>query len=54
MELTADHIRGRMLTLPDGVALRSFETREDEGEGGQGDDDDTIGEEILDCMEMCE
>ncbi|KAK4080407.1 hypothetical protein Trihar35433_1512 [Trichoderma harzianum] len=57
MELTADHIHGKMPMLPDGVALRSFENHEDmgEGENSQGDDeDDTIGEEFFDCMEMCE
>ncbi|PTB61247.1 hypothetical protein M431DRAFT_12975 [Trichoderma harzianum CBS 226.95] len=56
MELTADHIRGKMLVLPDGVSLRSFENHEGEGEdeNGQVDYEDTIGEEFFDCMEMCE
>ncbi|KAL6814193.1 hypothetical protein V8C40DRAFT_283227 [Trichoderma camerunense] len=49
MELTADHIHGKMPMLPDGVALRSFGNHEDmgEGESGQGDDEDTIGEEFF-------
>ncbi|KAL7915639.1 hypothetical protein GGI35DRAFT_485228 [Trichoderma velutinum] len=56
MELTADHIRGRMPMLPDGVALRSSENHENkgEGEGGEGNDEDRDGEEFFDCMELCE
>lgn len=49
MELTADHIHGKMPMLPDGVALSSLENHEDmgEGENGQGDDADMIGEEFF-------
>ncbi|KAL6795683.1 hypothetical protein J3E68DRAFT_437076 [Trichoderma sp. SZMC 28012] len=55
MDLTADHIRGRMPVLPDGVTLRTGDDEDNvEGEGGTSDDEDTIGEEFFDCMEMCE